>query len=172
MAKIKKPPLLETQAAKEYVEHAVSADLDARALKKETLGLHERRLVGTLENKKMSPKSLRKALAREQATRSRVLSIFMDCRAAANALKAMRDATTMRLAGQNPGLFPSSTKTDQKAYAAYVFGKATGGVLEDIEEARDTAEFVLQDIDKAAWNLKALLSTFELATRPEMSALD
>ena len=163
-------PFLKEAPARQYLEHAKAARLDASALREEVLEAHKERLAPGLENKKLSHKKIVKVLAREQATRSRVLSIFMETSTAYNALSSMRDAAVMWVMAKKPDVFPVTTKTEQKAYAAHMFNRRTP-ILEDLKEAKDAAELVMQDIDRAAWNLKAMLSAYELATRPEAFGL-
>ena len=175
MAKPKQNPkeadaLMSSSQAAKYLAKANATTLDAAGLRREVLDLHEKRLAPGLEHKKITPDKLRKVLVKEQATRSRVLSIFLETMAAYNALLAMRDHAVMWMIANKSEAFLVTTKTEQKAYAAHMFS-LRNPILEDLKETKDAAEAVMLDVDRAAWNLKALLSTYELATRPEAFGL-
>jgi len=61
---------------------------------------------------------------------------------------------------------PVTTKTDRTIYLTHVLDKKTS-LIDDLANTIETANYVIEDIDKAAWGLKQIAQTFELSTRPE-----
>ena len=168
--KRKKPGLLDFEPSKKYLRQAKAATLDAKGMLEEIVSLHNKRMAEGLKTSKLSASRIRKALVREQGVRSRLLAIHMEANVAYNALNVSKDAAVVQLMATRADAFPMTTKTEQKAHMAHLFRQETT-ILEDLREARDAADMVMQDIDKAAWNMKAIIQTYELETRPETSGL-
>ena len=153
--------------AKSFLELANDCKLDVKALKKEVLALHEDRLAPKLGANKLTLKAMQKAIAKEIGTRSRVLSIFMDVNSALSDINAMREATIMWAVNEHADLMPVNTKTEQRSWLGRGFD-LRAPILPELRKLKETANYILDDVDKAAWGVKSLMSTFELSTRPEM----
>lgn len=137
---------------------------------KEIKKLHSDRTAGKLHKKKnINVRHIREALLLDQAFRSRIVLIKVEVNKIVNDLNIMYDGllTTLMLS-EYPIPITSKVKADRKEWISN-FVDGIFPMLTDLNTILETADYVIEDIDKASWSLKNSLMTFELVTRPELN---
>ncbi len=159
-----------TKPIKKFRNVAKKIRLNTESLYAELQALHEGRLVRKLGANKLTVMKLRKVITQEQSYRSRVLAIWMQTKRPLDQLQALEDNICLWIVtnSQYADLLPVTTKTDRYAYLREGL-REQYPILTELVEIVDVADYILEDIDKAAWNIKLLVSTFEVATRPDLN---
>jgi len=153
---------------KSFLTQANRVKIDGKKYQNEINSMHRKRKSRSMLDKNMSPKSLRKVIAQESAYRSRIVSIMLECKQVHSWLNKLRQSTIIRVINDDEYCrsMPVTTKTDRTIYLTHVLDKKTS-LIDDLANTIETANYVIEDIDKAAWGLKQIAQTFELSTRPE-----
>ena len=171
MTKTKQSSVFASQATKRFLDTFASVTLDGDELRQEVESLHEGRTASKLDrprkNKKIGPNTLRAAATREQAVRSRIVGIQMEINEVLGSVEPMRDATVAYMMAHYSNRIPIKGVTDQRTYLRSGL-EARLPWFDALSKAREAAKYVIEDIDKASWNLRLIATTFELNTRPEM----
>lgn len=154
--------------AKRFFREAEKIKFPSKELMKELLAMHSGRKVRSLKGGKVSPAKLREAVVLEQGCRSRCIEIYMEASKVLSLLTDLQSVVSQQLMMESADLIPADTKTERKDFLRRGFRKKAPIVLE-LENIKETATHIMEDIDKAAWALKLIVSTFEISTRPEIS---
>lgn len=139
-----------------------------KQLHEEIESLHRTRPVRILNRD--DPRFIEKivdASIRDQSYRSRLTEISVQCYRSASSLQDALDAMRSHI------LFTFSSQMKvirTKDERLQVIDLAMAPLLKHVRQCdrlKTTAEMVIGDIDKAAWSLKLLVSSYELHSRPE-----
>lgn len=154
--------------AKRYIEAARRVKIDGAALRREAVELHGRRTAQRLASKSttIGDKSLRTAHARDLAVRSRLTGILLKLDETLGRAEEMRDAAVVRILALHLDDIPLKNVTDQRKFLSSGLDARVPWVA-DARRAREAARYVVQDIDKAIWELRGIKDTYDLDTRPE-----
>jgi len=153
---------------KTFLNQANKVQIDGKKYQNEINSMHRKRKARSMLDKNISPKTLRNVIAQEIAYRSRIVSIMLECKQVHSWLSKLRQSTIIRVINDEDYCkgMPVTTKTDRKDYLSFVLDKKTT-LIYDLNNTVETANYVIEDIDKSAWGLKQIAQTFELSTRPE-----
>lgn len=153
---------------KSFLTQANRVKIDGKKYQNEINSMHRKRKSRLMLDKNISPKSLRKVIAQESAYRSRIVSIMLECKQIQAWLSKLRQSTIIRVINDEEycKCMPVTTKTDRTTYLIFVLDKKTT-LIDDLANTVETANYVIEDIDKVAWGLKQIAHTFDLSTRPE-----
>lgn len=163
-------PMFKQSFAVDVFKQADRVKIDPAKLLKEIRKLHKDRPSRKLIVKdKVSTKTLRTAVLVDQSYRSRLVEIRMQCYTLATRLEALRDGVVFKLTLSDSVIEGVTTKTDRKDYiASYVDERMA--IIYELYQVVETADLIIEDIDLAYRAMKAAMNTFEMATRPELSA--
>jgi len=152
---------------KDLITEVKTVTLDPEDYYKELLYLHKRRKSTKLLAKKaVSAKVLQRASAQDQAYRSRCIAVLAECKKLHNWIRPMVDHAKLQVITLCPGDVPPTPKGEKLAYLEHGINLRLP-VIAALLNTIELANYVVEDIDKAAWNLKFQLQAFELVTRPE-----
>lgn len=158
-------------ASKEYreVSRLVKAYKANDKLIKELRKLQKDRTAPVLSTRsKINIRIIRDAILKDQFARSRLSGMKEELTGDVNRLDAMRIGLINRLTYNEFIKTPTSTKTDRRGYIE----TTVNDLFTELDKASSILEqvdIVLEDIDKTAWNLRLIVQTFELTTRPELN---
>lgn len=163
-------PMFKQSFAVDVFKQADRVKIDPAKLLKEIRKLHKTRPSRKLIVKdSVSTKTLRTAVLTDQSYRSRIVEIKLQCSTLANRLEALRDGVVLKLTLGDSIIEGVTTKTDRRDYiASYVDERMA--IIYELYQVVEVADVIIEDIDLSYRALKAALNTFEIATRPELSA--
>lgn len=150
---------------RELLSNVAKITIDADAYKQEILSLHNKRKVRFL-NKRTNVNLLREAALVESAYRSRVVAILVELKQVLSIIEPMRDLVILRCVNTYQDLIPVPTKGEKRDYMFYGI-ESRIPLFQKLRDTIETAEYIIEDIDKSAWTLKLVTQTFDLSTRPE-----
>ena len=170
MAKRKEPTSIqETDLYKSVIQATQSITLKPKTYVKEIMRMHANRKMGKLpRNNKLTAQIVGKAIAYDQSCRSTILARKLECQRLNTYFNQLVDATVLRIMNEHYALIPYKTKGEKRQYLWDLFVDALP-IWSELEEVVETADAIIEDIDKAAWSAKHIIQTFELATRPELN---
>lgn len=135
----------------------------------EIMDLHKKRIITKMNIKgKLSNKTLQKALVQEQAYRSRILALKLECKYVVELIERLVDSACLQIMHRYTKDLPFKTKSENKQYVWDTFVSAIP-IWIKLEDCVETADTIIEDIDRASWTAKHLISLFELSTRPELN---
>lgn len=109
------------------------------------------------------------ASLRDQANRSRLSEIAMQCyRAQSSIEEALEPLQEYLIMTYGPEISFVRTKEERKQLVEMAL-RPFYKFVSQCSTLRNLIEIVVMDIDKAAWSLKLLISAYELHNRPEQS---
>lgn len=158
--------ITETKVALRFINTVKAINLDLDGLESELLDLHSKRRVHKL-NVSVGPEKIRDAVGREIAYRSRVVSILWEVDAILRNVKAMMDATVLRLVtvkDYHVLMKHLTTKTDRQLHIRNELKRICPDI-EKMERVVDLASYVLEDIDQASWGLKTIIESYRLESK-------
>lgn len=150
---------------RELLANVAQITIDVDAYRQEMLRLHDNRKVRTL-SKRTSIDRIREAALIESAYRSRIVAIMMELKQVLSLVEPMRDLVILRCVNAYADMIPVPTKGEKRDYVYYGLEQRIP-LFQKLRDAIETAEYIIEDIDKSAWTLKLVTQTFDLSTRPE-----
>ena len=168
----KKPDLDRVFASPEargYIDSVAEVPMDGESKRKEILELHRSRMAPKLIRriKSVGPEQLRTAAAKEVNVRALVVELWATMDSLIDSAEFLRDDAVVRMMSKYPHLVPIKNVTDQRLFLRSGLDIRVTW-LRPVIKARDTAKYVMDDIDRASWQLRLIHNTFEQATRPDM----
>lgn len=143
--------------------------IDPDEYSRHIMDLHKRRLITKMNTKgRLSNKTLQKALVQEQAYRSKILALKLECKYLVELIERLVEASVLQILNRYDEELPYKTKSEKRQYIWDVFVEHIP-IWIKLENCVETADTIIEDIDKAAWTSKHLISLFELSTRPELN---
>lgn len=142
------------------------------SLTEEVMDIHKTRSVRFLSRNGNDGRFIEKIVdssLRDQANRSRLAEISMQCfRAQASLNEALEPLQEYLIMTYGPEMSFVRTKDERKQLVEMAL-RPFYKFISQCGTLRQLTDIVISDIDKAAWSLKLLVSTYELNNRPEQS---
>lgn len=158
-----------TRPAKNVQQYLKTLTVDPLKYRSEILSLHKKRTVHKISTKQnLSISYIRRAAAIDQSYRSRILSILMECKYIAGLVEPVKEDLLLRLMSNYYDQIPPTNKNEKRQYLELGFQKRFP-ILEQLYVAIETADFVIEDIDKASFMFKHIIQTYQVGTRSEIN---
>lgn len=159
----------ETKEFKAVLKTLKSVTLDPKKYTKHIMKMHSQRKMSKLSgSSKLSAKKVASAIAVDQAYRSTILAYKLECQQLDTWITQLVDASVLKIMNLHYDEIPPKTKGEKRQYVYDLFIENIP-VWNELETTVETADAIIEDIDKAAWSAKHIIQTFELATRPELN---
>lgn len=150
---------------KRIIDNANRVNLEE--LLKEAVRLHSTRSVRSLSAKtSVGSKSLSKALSEDQSYRSRIVELIVQIRAEYNPLNVATLAIRDHLNSKYSRELGVRTVAERESTWRKLTQKGSSR-LEELSNAVETLEYVIEDIDKAGYALRNMVDLLQLTTKTE-----
>ena len=153
------------------LKNCKKVSFDTRGLFEELLEMQRRSKIGRLSLKKLSAERIRNAVLDTTGLRSRAVEILVSCKKAYNLMYEYTESAKIILLYEYENRDPLShitTKTD-RTKVLYSGIRKRVPQLRELEQVIEAAEYVIDDLDQSMSAARLMRSTYEIATRPEMS---
>lgn len=161
--------VVSTKQFQQVLKSLKHVTIDPDAYSKYITDLHKKRKITKMSTKgKLTQKNLMEALVQEQGYRSRILAIKLECKHIVELIERLVEGSTFQIMHKYGNELPFKTKTENRQYVWDTFVDKIP-IWVKLENCVEIADAIIEDIDKASWTSKHLISLFELSTRPELN---